>query len=76
MQNKKTDTTKSDYLTDKVNDLVSNIGSQYGDLLIDELFRRLDNTITDFDDEINDLFSSLKEHEQKKTISDWSYEKR
>ena len=66
MQNKKTDTTKSDYLTDKVNGLVSNIGSQYGDLLLDELFRRLDNTITDFDDEINDLFSSLKEHEQKK----------
>ncbi len=66
MQNKKTDTGSSDYLSDKVNNLVSNIGSQYGDLLLDELFRRLDNTINDFDEEINQLFSSLKEHEEKK----------
>tara|TARA_B100000927_G_C16295274_1_gene401210 strand:+ start:307 stop:621 length:315 start_codon:yes stop_codon:yes gene_type:complete len=66
MQNKKTDINDSDYLSDKVNGLVSNIGSQYGDLLLDELFRRLNNTITDFDEEINELFSSLKEHEQKK----------
>ena len=66
MQNKKTDINDSDYLSDKVNSLVSSIGSQYGDLLLDELFRRLNNTITDFDEEINELFSSLKEHEQKK----------
>ena len=46
--------------------MVSNIGSQYGDLLLDELFRRLDNTISDFDEEIDQLFSSLKEHEEKK----------
>ena len=66
MQNKKTDTENNDYLSDKVNTLVSNIGSQYGDLLLDELFRRLDNTISDFDEEIDQLFSSLKEHEEKK----------
>tara|TARA_Y100001970_G_scaffold290375_1_gene423904 strand:+ start:950 stop:1264 length:315 start_codon:yes stop_codon:yes gene_type:complete len=66
MQNKKTDTISNDYLSDKVNTLVSNIGSQYGDLLLDELFRRLDNTINNFDEEINQLFSSLKEHEEKK----------
>ena len=66
MQNKKTDTTNNDYLSDKVNNLVGNIGSQYGDLLLDELFRRLDNTISDFDDEINHLFASLKEREEKK----------
>ena len=66
MQNKKTDTANSDYLSDKVNTLVSNIGAQYGDLLLDELFRRLDNTINDFDEEINQLFSSLKQHEEKK----------
>ena len=66
MQNKKTDTSSNDYLSDKVNTLVSNIGSQYGDLLLDELFRRLDNTINNFDEEINQLFSSLKEHEEKK----------
>ena len=66
MQNKKTDTSSNNYLSDKVNNLVGNIGSQYGDLLLDELFRRLDNTINDFDDEISHLFSSLKEREEKK----------
>ena len=66
MQNKKTDTSGNNYLSEKVNSLVGNIGSQYGDLLLDELFRRLDNTINDFDDEINHLFSSLKEREEKK----------
>ncbi len=66
MQNKKTDTNNDDYLSGRVNALVSNIGSQYGELLLDELFKRLDNTINDFDNEINALFASLKEQEEKK----------
>ena len=65
MQNKKTEI-KNDYISDKVNTLVGNIGSQYGELLLDELFKRLNNTINDFDNEINDLFVSLKEEEEKK----------
>ena len=65
MQNKKTEI-KNDYISDKVNALVSNIGSQYGELLLDELFKRLNNTINDFDNEINALFISLKEQEEKK----------
>ena len=66
MQNKKIETKNDDYLSDRVNALVANIGSQYGELLLDELFRRLNNTISDFDNEINDLFVSLKEQEEKK----------
>ncbi len=66
MQNKKTDTNNEDYLSGRVNALVNNIGSQYGELLLDELFKRLDNTINDFDNEINALFDSLKEQEEKK----------
>ena len=66
MQNKKTETNKDDFLSDRVNTLVSNIGSQYGELLLDELFKRLNNTINDFDNEINALFLSLKEQEEKK----------
>ena len=65
MQNKKTEI-KNDYISDKVNILVGNIGSQYGELLLDELFKRLNNTINDFDNEINTLFLSLKEQEEKK----------
>jgi len=66
MQNKKTDVAKDDFLSGRVNALVSNIGSQYGELLLDELFKRLNNTINDFDNEINALFLSLKEQEEKK----------
>ena len=66
VQNKKIETKNDDYLSDRVSALVSNIGSQYGELLLDELFKRLNNTITDFDNEINDLFVSLKEQEEKK----------
>ena len=66
MQNKKTDTNNNDHLSERVNSLVSNIGSQYGELLLDELFKRLNNTINDFDNEINTLFASLKEQEEKK----------
>ncbi len=66
MQNKKKEINKDDFLSDRVNTLVSNIGSQYGELLLDELFKRLNNTINDFDNEINALFVSLKEQEEKK----------
>ena len=57
---------KNDYISDKVNDLVSKVGEQYGELLLDELFRRLDNTISDFDTEIKELFTNLKKDEDKK----------
>jgi len=57
---------KNDYISDKVNDFVSKVGEQYGELLLDELFRRLDNTISDFDTEIKELFTNLKKDEDKK----------
>ena len=57
---------KNDYISDKVNDLVSKVGEQYGELLLDELFRRLDNTMSDFDTEIKELFTNLKKDEDKK----------
>ena len=66
VQNKKKEIDNDDFLSGRVDALVSNIGSQYGELLLDELFKRLDNTINDFDNEINDLFKSLKEQEEKK----------
>ena len=51
---------ENDYISEKVNALVDKVGEQYGELLLDELFRRLDNTISDFDREIEELFASLK----------------
>ncbi|MAV64563.1 MAG: hypothetical protein CMG00_05155 [Candidatus Marinimicrobia bacterium] len=57
---------KDSFLSDKVNNLVESIGSEYGELLLDELFRRLDYTIKDFNKEIKELFVSLKKDEDKK----------
>jgi len=57
---------ENDYISEKVNALVDKVGEQYGELLLDELFRRLDNTISDFDKEVEELFASLKKDEDKK----------
>ena len=54
------------YISDKIAELVEKVGDQYGELLLDELFRRLDNTINDFEDEVKELFESLKKDEDKK----------
>ena len=65
MQDKETNS-KDSYISDKVNDLVSQIGDQYGQLLLDELFKRIDNTINHFNNEVKDLFADLKKYEEKK----------
>ena len=57
---------ESTYISDKITELVEKVGDQYGELLLDELFRRLDNTINDFEDEVKELFESLKKDEDKK----------
>ncbi len=57
---------KNNYISEKVNELVDKVGDQYGELLLDELFRRLDNTINDFENEIKELFINLKKDEDKK----------
>ena len=57
---------ENDYISEKVNELVDKVGDQYGELLLDELFRRLDNTVNDFEDEIKELFTNLKKDEDKK----------
>ncbi|MAX12558.1 MAG: hypothetical protein CMG11_00625 [Candidatus Marinimicrobia bacterium] len=57
---------ENSYISDKITELVEKVGDQYGELLLDELFRRLENTVNDFEDEVNDLFESLKKDEDKK----------
>ncbi len=57
---------KNDHISEKVTELVNKVGDQYGEVLLEELFRRLDNTVNDFEDEIKELFASLKKDEDKK----------
>ena len=57
---------KNNYISNKINDLVSQVGDQYGELLLDELFKRIDNTINHFNNEVEELFVNLKKDEEKK----------
>ena len=58
---KKEDRTK--YLEEKFDNLLDIIGETYGNVLMEELISRLDFTIDEFNQEISNLFNSLKEKE-------------
>ena len=58
---KKEDRTK--YLEEKFDNLLDVIGESYGNILMEELVSRLDVTIDEFNQEISNLFNSLKEKE-------------
>ena len=58
---KKEDRTK--YLEEKFDNLLDIIGETYGNVLMAELISRLDCTIDEFNQEISNLFNSLKEKE-------------
>jgi len=58
---KKEDRTK--YLEEKFDNLLDVIGESYGNILMEELVSRLDATIDGFNQEISNLFNSLKEKE-------------
>lgn len=49
-------------LSEKLESLLQGIHEQYGNALTDELIARLENTIADFNEEIDSLMSELKEN--------------
>lgn len=49
-------------LREKLESLLQGIHEQYGNALTDELIARLENTIADFNEEIDSLMSELKEN--------------
>ncbi len=54
------------YLNKKLDDLLDGINDTYGKALVDELTFRLENTIKDFDKEVQSLLSNLKANTEKK----------
>ena len=49
-------------LSEKLESLLQGIHEQYGNALTDELIARLENTIADFNEEVDSLMSELKEN--------------
>ena len=54
---------RAKYLEEKFDNLLDVIGESYGNVLMEELISRLDVTIDEFNQEISNLFNSLKEKE-------------
>ena len=57
---------RSSYLNDKLSDLINGVDSTYGNLIFDELLKRIDKTIKDFNTEMDDIFDDLKVNEKKR----------
>ena len=50
----------SNYISSKLGTILENIGSQYGESLQSELLNRMERTIADFNDEVNEMIEELQ----------------
>ena len=57
---------RSSYLNDKLSDLINGVDSTYGNIIFDELLKRIDSTIKDFNTEMEFVFDELKTNEKKR----------
>ena len=54
------------FIDENLSGLLSGINDTYGPIILDELLKRIENTITDFNKEINAAFSLLKQRDEKR----------
>lgn len=54
------------YLSEKLDDLLQGINESYGTVLMDELISRLEQTVSEFNDEVKDLMEQLRASSEKK----------
>ena len=57
---------RSSYLNDKLSDLINGVDNTYGNIIFDELLKRIDSTIKDFNTEMESVFNELKINEKKR----------
>ena len=57
---------RSSYLNDKLSDLINGVDSTYGNIIFEELLKRIESTIKDFNDEMGLVFDDIKSNEKKK----------
>lgn len=55
-----------EYLESKLDDLTEGISESYGEKLMEELISRLETTITDFNNEMQQVFEHLKTNESNR----------
>ncbi|MBC8214398.1 MAG: hypothetical protein ISR90_06665 [Candidatus Marinimicrobia bacterium] len=64
--NLKTSEGKQEFITEKLSTQLTEVSDKYGKVLVDELISRLEDTIKDFNGEMNILFEDLKQKELKR----------
>ena len=52
---------RQNYLNEKLDNLLSGINNTYGQALLDELVTRLQRTLDDFNEEVQEIVGDLKE---------------
>ena len=57
---------RQDYLNNKLDDLLDGINSSYGQELLNELVRRLNRTIEDFNEEFQGIIGNLKDNSERR----------
>ena len=58
---------RTEYLNQKLDNLLSGINSTYGQALLDELIVRLTRIISDFNEEVEKIMGNLKDNSEKKS---------
>jgi hypothetical protein len=57
---------RQNYLNEKLDNLLSGINESYGQVLLDELVTRLQRTLADFNDEVQEIMGDLKDSSERR----------
>ena len=57
---------RKSFISNNMSDLMSAVNDTYGPVLLEELLKRIDRTINDFNAEISEAFLRLKKIDQKR----------
>ena len=57
---------RQDYLNNKLDDLLEGINASYGQSLLNELVRRLNRTIEDFNEEFQGIIGNLQDNSERR----------
>ena len=57
---------RQNYLNEKLDNLLSGINQSYGQVLLDELVTRLQRTLADFNEEVQEIMGDLKDCSERR----------
>ena len=70
----KTKDGRNKFIKDNLSTILEGVNDSYGPVLVDELLRRIDYTITEFNEEMSNAFNLLKEKDEKRVEAFKKYE--